>query len=532
MNEQQLELTWQYVDKWAAERPDAEAIVFEDIRLTWREFKDRMDRTAKAFLDAGIGKGDCIAMIAMARHEFLITFMAANKIGAVWLGLSPKFTVHELRYIIDDSQPSLLISLHSYGGKDLTEDGIALVREFSYLKKILLLGEAPAQATSFDAFVNTPRPYLDHALAARASGVQPEDDALLLYTSGSTGKPKGVVHTHKSIIANIREEVTHFGFHAGSRTLIHFPINHVAATIEIGFATIFGGGCAVCIDHFHPQSSLEIIEREGVTVVGQVPAMFLLQFQAPKFQQMDWSKVEAFVWSGAAAPAAMVDALGAIAAHTGARLITGYGSTEVAGFVTYTQPDDDRDTLVQTAGRIVPPFELKLVDERRQTVSAGQLGEIAVRGACIMSRYHRLPDVTASVIDAEGWYYTGDLATNDERGYITIVGRQSEMFKTGGENIFPREIEDTLEHHPAVALAAVIGVPDDVYQETGRAYVLIKPGHNVTAEELHDHCRTRLANFKIPKEFEIRDQLPLLPTGKVNKVVLKGEYISQRTPRG
>ena len=524
-------LTFQYVDYWAAERPDAEAIVFEDVRVTWREFKERVDNTAKAFLDAGVAKGDRIAMIAMARHEFLITFMAANKIGAIWPGLSPKFTVNELRYMIDDSQPTLLISLHKYGGKDLTEDGQAMVHEFAYLKKILVIGAPADDEHCFDSYVNQSRPHLEQALLSRASSVQPDDDALLLYTSGSTGKPKGVIHTHRSIVANIREEVKYFGFQTDSRTLLHFPINHVASTIEIGFGTILGGGCAVCIDHFHPDSSLDVIEREEVTVVGQVPAMFLMQFQSPRFLSMNWSKVKRFIWGGASAPGAMIEVLGAIAERVGATLLTGYGSTEAGGFVTYSKPDDDPVLLMKTAGRIVPPFELKIVDETRHIVRDGDVGEIAIRGECVMNRYYNLPDVTRAVIDDQGWYYSGDLASMDAHGYITIVGRRSEMFKTGGENVFPREIEVALEHHPDVALAAVIGVPDELYQEVGRAFVMTKPGHQVTPEALREHCRTRLANFKIPKEFEIRDVFPLLPTGKVNKVILKGEYISRHSAR-
>lgn len=531
MSTNDLTLTWHFVDYWAKERPDAEAIVFEDVRITWAEFKERVDRTAKAFLEAGVVRGDCVAMIAMARHEFLITFMAANKIGAMWLGLSPKFTVHELRYIIDDAQPALLISLHTYGGKDLTEDGKAMVREFAYLKKILIIGGPDDPEHGFEHFVNQPRPELDAALAQRAAEGRPTDDALLLYTSGSTGKPKGVIHTHKSIIASAREEAKHFGMHAGTRMLIHFPINHVASTIELGFTAIFGGACSVCVDHFHPQSALDIMERERITVIGQVPAMFLLQFELPKFHEMDWSHAERFIWGGAAAPSTVLTILGDLAAKVGAKLLTGYGSTELGGFVTYTTGDEDPETMMKTVGPVVPPFEAKIVDEARRSLPVGATGELAVRGDCVMSRYHNLPEATRAVVDDEGWYYTGDLATMDERGYISIVGRRSEMFKAGGENVFPREIEEALEHHPDVALAAVIGVPDDLYQEVGRAYILLKPGHTTTPEALREHCRTRLANFKIPKEFDIRTELPLLPTGKVNKVVLKGEFLSKRNAR-
>jgi len=523
MTWKKLNQTWHYVEKWASERPDADALVFGDETLTWRAFKKQMDDVAMAYLEAGIGKGDCVALLSMARNEFLTTYMAAGKVGAVWLGLSPKFTLEELRYQLNDCRPRLLITLREYMGADLAGTISALLQECSFLKKVLVIGEPVAGTESFAAYTAKPRANLDAALEKRAAEVTPDDDALLLYTSGSTGKPKGVVHTHRSIVANITVEVEKFYFDENSRGLLHFPINHVAADVEIGFGAIMSGGCIVCMDKFDPAETLKIIEKEKITHVGQVPVMFLLEFKQPEFWTCDFSSVKAFVWAGAAAPKIMLDLLMPICQKTGALLLTGYGSTEVCGFITYTDRDDSAETLLKTVGKIADPFELKIVDRERRELSDGEIGEIAVRGPFLMKGYYNNPEETAKAIDQDGWYYTTDLAFRDENGYIHITGRLSEMFKTGGENVYPREVEEVIETHPAVLFAAVLGVPDEVYQEVGWAFVMPMPGQDVTEEALRELCKASLANFKMPKKFFIRPMLPLLASGKVNKMDLKAE---------
>jgi acyl-CoA synthetase (AMP-forming)/AMP-acid ligase II len=204
-------------------------------------------------------------------------------------------------------------------------------------------------------------------------------------------------------------------------------------------------------------------------------------------------------------------------------LITGYGSTEVCGFVTFTEKGDDMEILMKSAGKIAPPFELKIVDGRRREIPNGQVGEIAVRGEFMFKEYLNKPEATVEVLDNEGWYYTSDLAWKDDRGYIYITGRKSEMFKTGGENVYPREIEEILEVQGKVLFSAVIGVPDEIYQEVGWAFVMPMPGQEVTEEELREYCKGKMANYKVPKKFIIRPLLPLLANGKVNKLALKDE---------
>jgi acyl-CoA synthetase (AMP-forming)/AMP-acid ligase II len=523
MSWKDLDLTWHYVEKWADATPGAEALVFGDTRLTWRDFKKRVDLTAKAFLEAGVQKGDRVALLSMARTEFQITYMAANKVGAIWMGLNPKFSIEELRFQVNDAKPALLIAVRDFMGGDIAPTITALMQECPFIKKTLIIGAPLEGAEQFEAYTGKERAGLDAALAERASSVRSKDSALLMYTSGSTGKPKGVVHTHYSIIENIKVEVKKFYFREGGRALLHFPINHVAADVEIGYGAILAGACIVCMDRFDPAATLAMIEKEKLQVIGQVPVMFLLEMMQPAFGTTDMSGIELFAWAGAAAPRPMLDALSGIAKKSAAKLITGYGSTEVCGFVTYTEKDDDAETLLTTAGKIAPPFELKIVDDERREIPDGQIGEIAVRGAFMFKEYFNNPAATAEVLDRDGWYYTSDLAFRDAKGYIHITGRRSEMYKTGGENVYPREVEDVIEAHDAVIFAAVMGVPDEVYQEVGWAFVMSMPGKSVTEEELREHCKTKLANFKLPKKYFIRPLLPLLASGKVNKLALRDE---------
>ena len=523
MNWQDLNLIWHYVEKWAAEKPAAEALVYGKERLTWADFKKKMDKIASAYLEIGLDKGDRIALLSAARNEFPLSYMAAGKVGAIWLGLNPKLTLDELRYQIGDARPVILVVVRSFAGNDMGEKIKALQQEFPFIKKTLVIGEPVEGTESFWDFVNKPRPDLEDAMQRRSLVVKPTDEVLLLYTSGSTGKPKGVLHSHEGIIENIKAEVINFHVDKEARCLLHFPINHVAADTEIAFASIMVGGVIVHMEQFDPVGSLKTIEEEKITMLGQVPVMFLLQMKQPEFFSTNFSSLRLVVFSGASAPKIMLEVLAGICQNAGAMLLTGYGSTEVCGFVTYSEKDDDIDTLLFTAGKIVPPFELKIVDENRRELPDGEIGEIALKGPSLFKRYLNKPEATAEVLDADGWYYTSDLAKKGARGYITVTGRKSEMFKTGGENVYPREIEEVLETHPGALFAAVIGVPDELYQEVGWAFIMQMPGKESSEDELRELCRGKLANYKVPKKFFIRPLLPLLANGKVNKLALKEE---------
>ncbi|MBW1814054.1 MAG: AMP-binding protein [Deltaproteobacteria bacterium] len=523
MNWKALNQTWHYVEKCAETKPEGEAFIFKNERLQWKNFKEQMDRLAKGFLETGIQIGDRVALISMARNEFPLTYMAANKVGAMWLGLSPKYSLDEFRYMISDSRPKIIFSLREYMDTDLTQTLEQIKDEFSFIKKMVVIGEPIEGTEGYDEFISNPRDQLNEALEKRSEEVKEQDDALLLYTSGSTGKPKGVIHTHQSILSNIRIQNEKFETRPYHKLACPFPINHVASATEHIIPVIMEGCTSYLLDKFDPAEMLNLLESEGISCLGGMPVMFILEMKLSEFATTDFSKVESFIWSGAAAPKPMLDTLQAISRKTDTLMYTGYGSTEMAGFVTYTEKGDDLEILQKSAGKIAAPFELKIVDEERNELPDGKVGEIAVRGPFLMKGYLNKPEETAKVIDKDGWYYSSDLAYKDDRGYIYLTGRKSEMFKTGGENVFPLEIEDILTTHESVFFAAVIGVPDDTFQEVGWAFIMLQPGTSVTEEELKKYCKSRLANFKVPKRFFIREMLPLTPSGKVHKITLKKE---------
>lgn len=529
MKPPKFDYTWQYVDHWGAERPEAEAAVFGEERWSWRDMQAQTASAARALVAAGVNRGDRVAMLSMGRPTFLSTFMGANRMGACWLGMSPKFTAAELRYMIDDCQPKVLFTLSKYYDVDVA----ALIREAdvanSSIEHIVALDEPFDGAIAMEDFLASGADVTDAELDARTANASRDDDVLLMYTSGSTGKPKGVLHTHRSVIANVITHCEGFDIDEAARCLLHFPINHVAADVEIGFATIYLGGAVVILDRFDPLETLQTVEKERVTFFGQVPAMYLMQGGLPEFRTTDWSSVDAFVWGGAPAPKELLQGLSMIAQQIKARLITGYGATETGGFVTFTRPGDELDHLCSSAGYCPAPFEMKIVDDDGATVAPGVTGEVCIRGETIMKGYLNKPEATAAVLDSDGWYHTSDLGHVNENGDLFLCGRKSEMFKSGGENVFPREVEDAIESHPNVVFSAVIGVPDPMFQEVGHAFVMPKPGAEVTPEELKQVCKDALANFKVPKTFEIRPMLPLLPNGKVNKMALKSE-LSERAP--
>lgn len=241
--------------------------------------------------------------------------------------------------------------------------------------------------------------------------------------------------------------------------------------------------------------------------------MFMLQFLLPDYDKYDLSSLKTIIWAGSAASEVMVERL----AKTGAVLMTGYGQTENAGFITYSSPGDSVQDLIQTAGKCYPPFKIKLVDAAGKTVKTGEVGEIWMKGDLVMKGYWNRPEATSETLTKDGWLRSGDLAIMNSRGYIKIVGRTKEMFKSGGYNVYPREIEAVIEQFPGVAFVTVVPIPDDTWQEVGKAFIMPVPGMAVDADAVREHCKKHLANYKIPKQFEVRPLLPMLASGKVDR---------------
>ncbi len=537
-----LPLLSDYARHYAAATPEHEAMVFGDDRYSYARLAHEVDRCAKALIASGIGKGDRVAMLCPPHPQFLVLFLAASSIGAIWLGLNPRYRYEELRFVLDDAGPVLLLSRFRVGEREYRDD-IAKLRSGSVsLRDVVRLdGSTPEGVPVHDEFRDDESPYeesphdelpydecpydefLDRAglvtdavLAEKRRAVRTKDAALIVYTSGSTGRPKGAVISHYSLIKCSRVQLRFWGANP-LRILNFLPINHIGCVGDICCYSLVGGGTTIFLEKFEPESTLRLLESEAATVWGGVPTTFQLCVDHPDFEAFDLSAISTIFWSGAAASPDLIRRLRNITP----RLSTSYGMTETVGSVTYSPVCDDIELLAETIGRPPPEYQIRVIGDDGAEAGPGQSGELQVRGDFLMTEYWNQPEATAETIDEDGWLHTGDVAEYRPDGNLRLVGRLRDMFKSGGYNVYPREIEAVVESHPDVAVCAVIGVPDRVYQEVGMAFVELRPGGIAGVSELDRHCRDRLANYKVPKTFVIESRLPRLPIGKIHKQALR-----------
>ena len=359
------QLIWQYVKKWADETPDKEVFVFKDKRITYKAFYERTVSLAKLLLALGVNKGDRVFMLSAARDEAFCTYMATAMVGGIWFGLNPRYTREEFLYMVGDAKPRIGLAVRNYDAltRDYKDDLTALKEANPELEQLVIIDNPWEGTLNWEQELAKDRSNLDAALSKRMEEVDEDDAALIIYTSGTTGKPKGALLTHKNIISSAAAQNEHFLAHTNKRgegkSLIHFPINHVACAVELAMGGLHWGSTIVLMDRFDPAATLKTIQDEKVTFMGQVPAMFMLQFMLPDYDSYDQSSLKTIIWAGSAASEEMVKRL----SKTGATLMTGYGQTENAGFITYSKPGDSMEDLIQTAGKCYAPFQIKLVDQ-------------------------------------------------------------------------------------------------------------------------------------------------------------------------
>ena len=516
-----LRLISDYVDHYAAIEPDRECVVYGTQRLSYAETRSHIDRLAQALIASGVEPGDRVAFFSTSRIEFWLHFLAVTDIGAIWLGLNPKYKQAELEYLIKDAEPRIIFGFPQLLGSKYTVVLEALACHESVHELVWVGSDQPTTASTATA-------WSDFALRAdsidrihleeRRAAVDTMDPAFMVYTSGSTGKPKGTLLTHYGQIFTGVVGVERKGLHE-RRMICNLPINHVGAVGDICARTLIGGGTIFFHEEFDPALMMADTEKERLDVFAAPPTIFQICMNHPDFASRDLSSVELLAWGGAAMP---LDVLRTFRKKTGARLCTvGYGMTETVGGVTFSELEDTDERLVETIGtpdkRL--PLRIWLNDEEREA-HINEEGEIQVRGNFLMKAYWRRPQDTAEVFTKDGWMHTGDLAKLRSDGHITFTGRSSQMFKSGGYNVYPMEIELCLQDHPDVNLAAIVGVADAMYQEVGYAYVVLSENCSVDEAALRAWCKERLANYKVPKRFTIVRELPLLPIGKVDKVRL------------
>lgn len=510
-----LERISDYPAHFAAIAPNREAVIFGARRLTYAELAARIRMCGKALMAAGVARGDRVALLGNPSPEFLTVFLATASIGGLWLGLSPRYKIDEYRYLLDDARPRVLMAISEFEGRDYRVDLDALAAEMPFIETRLDLAD-------LDAFLRSGDGVSDTDYDARRDGTTGRDAALIVYTSGSSGKPKGAVLSHHGLSFGNAVQGRAFGVDL-PRAICPFPINHVACVGDTCCTTLIRGGTLVFLERFDPRIVLSTIERERISLWIGVPTMFILAADTPEFGKTDLSSLAAMIWGGAPMPRDYIARLAAL----GVRLVTLYGLTETTSDMTFTDPDADVDTLAETVGRPAPEYSCRIVRDDGTPCADGEEGEFQFRGDFVMLGYFNRPEESRAAFTDDGWLRSGDLGYRRADGNLVFAARKSEMFKSGGFNVYPREIEDVIETHPDVALAGVIGVPDPLYREVGEAYILRRAGSPLDAGAVSQWCRERLANYKVPKRFFVRDELPMLPVGKIDKARLKREAAGQ-----
>ncbi len=501
-----------------AERiPEKEALVFGDERITWGQLDQRVNNLACAFLEMGVQIGDRVGIFCSTRPEYIYAYLAAVRIGATVVGFNIQYTPREVGELAAQTNPVVMVVLNRKGSLRHVQP---ILERVPSIRHVIVAGDAsPAGFPRLEELIHGERPELADALGERAASVTADTGALIVFTGGTTGLPKGALLTHGNIVSNIRAQVRHLQFRSDDRIMLHLPLNHVSGATLLTIAAVMTGATLVMLERFHPIDTLKTVVREKITIFGQVPTMFIMEFQLPDFQEYDLSCVRMVIVAGAPTPPEIMRRLAAMAPVA----IHGYGLTEASGMVTYTDLGDGVDVLLRSAGKISPDFQLRVVDEARQPLPPGSVGEIALRGPCVMAGYYNQRAETDLVLDEAGWLYTGDLGAVDDAGYLTVVGRKKDMLITGGFNVYPLEIEQYVTTHPQISMAACIGVPDPVMGEVGELFVVPKPGAAVTAQEIRRFCKQGLAKYKIPRYVQILPALPMTSLGKVDKMQLRME---------
>ncbi|GLZ12048.1 AMP-binding protein [Actinomadura sp. NBRC 104425] len=494
-----------------------------DDTLTFGRFDELADRVAAGLLARGVRRGDRIGLLGPNTAQWLAVFFGAARIGAVVVPLNVRYRERELSHMLGQSGARMVVSVDAVAGFDFAEFFGGFRAQLPGVRDYVFFGRGFQGSISFDELTATP---VDAAaLAAAREEVAPDDPLLILYTSGTTGRPKGAVITHGSILASAAAQAEHFALGPGDVQLGHLPLNHVGGITCTLMTALVSGGAVALVPAFSPDASLRAIERHRVTVLAAVPTMYVLMLGHDGFADRDVSSVRICIAGGSNVEPALADSIRR--GFPTAPLYGLYGLSESSGACVLSRRDDDPETVSRTLGAVIGDFEARVVGRDGAVLPPGEAGELQIRGACVAAGYWDMPEETAEVFLPDGWLATGDMVEMEPSGHLVLRGRKKEMYIQGGFNVYPVEIENVLTAHPKVAMAAGIGVPDDVLGEVGRFYVVPRPGGEPpTAEELTAYCRDRLADYKVPRQFVITSDVPLTPVGKIHKALLKEQYLA------
>jgi fatty-acyl-CoA synthase len=526
------------LDLVAARRPDDEALVYPDrnLRYTYREFKEVVERCARALMALGLEKGDHVSVWGQNVPEWVILQFATGKVGAVLVTVNPAYRANELKYVLDQSDSAALFLTQGVKGADFIEilgqalpeladapDGELSVDELPYLKHVVLMGakhSGDLPIMSFEEFMELGEEVSPEELRERQDSLDADEVINMQYTSGTTGFPKGVQLTHANIVKNAFYIGECMKLGPEDRVCIPVPFFHCFGCVLGTLNTVTHEGTMVPVETFDAEQVLQAVHKERCTAVLGVPTMFIAELEHPDFEEYDTSALRTGIMAGSPCPMEVmkqvVDVMGA------SEITIAYGQTESSPVITQTRTDDPLELRVSTVGRALPEVEVRIVNvETGEDCAPGEQGELWTRGYLVMKGYYKMEDRTREVIDEEGWLHTGDLAVMDENGYVRITGRAKDMIIRGGENVYPREIEEFLFTHPDVSDVQVYGVPDEKYGEQVAAAIIPKQGSSLTEEDIKEFCRENIARYKVPYYVDFVEDYPMTASGKIQKYKLR-----------
>lgn len=496
--------------RWAERYPEEPYIKYGELELTKGQFNTRINRLAHAFQELGVKKGVRFAALMANSNVFLEVLLALNKLGGIMVPLNFRLAAPELEYILNDSEPIGLI--YSPEFKDTAEALRGKIPSIS--RYVCELEGGSGDDPLYEDWISE-KPEEEPVPDAEISM---DDIQFIMYTSGTTGKPKGAAILHGNTIWNAVNSITMYAFDSSDVSINSAPLFHIGGLAVSAFPSLLVGAKLAIQRFFNPVEALQIIEREKVTFMFGIPVMFLLMSQVPEFESTDYSSIRFFIAGGAPCPRPLIETWN----KHGVTFSQGYGMTETATAITALRTEDALRKL-GSCGKPVLFTDIKTVDAEGNELPRGEMGEVLVKGPNVIREYWRLPEATSESI-VDGWLHTGDMGHIDDEGYLFLVDRKKDMYISGGENVYPAEVEDVLMGFDKLADAGVIGIPDERWGEIGLAVVVPKPDIEVTEAEVIDFCRGKLAKYKIPKKVAFVEALPRTATGKILKKELKVQF--------
>lgn len=533
----------QLLDRACARHGSDEAAIFveQQISLSWYDLKNRADEVAAGLLALGVRRGDRVGIWSPNRAEWLYVQFGTARIGAILVNVNPAYQASELEHALGKVQCKVLITARGHRSTDylailrtlapeidVASDGPLRLARLPHLHKVVVLedGPAPAGCMLFSALTRLAGPAHRNRLEQVAAALDPDDAINIQFTSGTTGLPKGATLSHFNIVNNARYSAKSMALGPADSLCIPVPLYHcfgmvlgVLACAAVGATMVFPG------ETFDAGATLAAVSRHKCTALHGVPTMFIAMLGHPEFDQHELSSLRTGIMAGAPCP---IEIMRRVIEQMGMREVTiAYGMTETSPVSFQSRIDDPIDRRVTTVGRIHPHVEVKIIDSSGNIVPLGSAGELCTRGYSVMRGYWGEEALTADAIDHAGWMHSGDLAVIDREGFCNIVGRIKDMLIRGGENVYPREVEEYLIQHPKVLAVQVFGIPDQRLGEEVCAFVILKPGQTATTEELRTFCQDKIAHFKIPRHVRFVAEFPLTATGKPQKFMMRDQMVRE-----